>query len=149
MGAWTWLASRLRFGRAALIDEGRVAAQSGLTGPASFPFTSPRLLTICISLVTTLLLSAGRVLGQDASLQGIVTSEGGPLVSVLVTLETQGQVVRTVGTDRNGLYLMGSVAPGAYTLRLRSLGYAVHEQTVRWAPSFVESLSSEGIRLRC
>jgi len=77
-----------------------------------------------------LLLSVGKLQGQDASLQGIVTSDGGPLASVLVTLEAQGQVVRGVGTDRNGLFQIGSVTPGTYTLRLRLLGYAPHEQTV-------------------
>lgn len=99
------------------------------SGRIGFPHRSRTYL-----LAVALLLSAGPLLGQDASLQGIVTSDGGPVASALVTLEAQGEVVRSVGTDRNGLFLMGSVAPGSYTLRLRSLGYAVHEETVTLEP---------------
>jgi hypothetical protein len=69
-------------------------------------------------------------LAQEAGIQGIVTSDGGPLASVLVSLEAPGTPVRSATTDRNGLYLMGSLAPGSYTLRVQTLGYAMHEQTV-------------------
>lgn len=73
---------------------------------------------------------------QQGSLQGIVTdsASGQRLSGVQIMLEVGGEVIRTVGTDREGLYLMGSVAPGAYTLRASLLGYATHVQLVQILP---------------
>lgn len=85
---------------------------------------------LLIAALTALLSGTAHLEAQNASLQGIVTSEGGALPSVLVTLESQGITVRNVTTDRNGLYLMGNLAGGTYTLRLQSLGYSPHQQTV-------------------
>jgi len=72
------------------------------------------------------------VAAQPGSVQGIVfdEAEGRPLAGAVVALERSGVEVRSVGTDRNGLYLMGAVPLGEYILRVRYLGYAVHEQPI-------------------
>lgn len=104
--------------------------QSIVRGSPVSPDACSRRLPRSVLLLAALLLLAKPLAGQDASLQGIVSSEGGPLASVLVTLEAQGQVIRSTGSDRNGLYLMGGLAAGSYTLRLQMLGYEAHERTV-------------------
>lgn len=104
--------------------------QHVVQGSPVSPGSCSRRLPWSILLLATLLLSADPLVGQAASLQGIVTSDGGPLSSVQVTLEAQGQVVRSTESDRNGLYLIGDLTAGAYLLRLRTLGYEAHEQTV-------------------
>ena len=105
--------------------------QSIVRGAAVSPDAISRRLPWSVLLLGALLLIAKPLAGQQAaSLQGIVTSDGGPLSSALVTIEMQGDVIRSTGSDRNGLYLMGGLAAGAYTLRLQMLGYEVHEQTV-------------------
>lgn len=99
---------------------------------------------ICLRRRTTawafllLVLAAGEAVdvsnarAQTASVQGIVldSSSTQPVQSADVTLEQGGQKVRTAVTDRNGLFQFGGIEPGRYTLRIESLGYVTHEETL-------------------
>jgi len=69
---------------------------------------------------------------QQTAILGIVAESGTgrPLESVEVTLETGGRTSYRTLTDRNGYYQIPGVMEGTYTLRMRRVGYAVHEQTV-------------------
>ena len=72
------------------------------------------------------------VAGQQASMQGIVTSTstGSPMEGVAVVLDVRGQRVKTVLTDRNGFYQIGGITPGSYTLSGMHIGYARYELPV-------------------
>jgi hypothetical protein len=74
--------------------------------------------------------------GQQASIQGIITSSGtgGPLEGVAVVLEVAGQSEYGTLTDRNGFYQIGGIAPGTYSLRAHHLGEVEHQQGVTFAP---------------
>jgi hypothetical protein len=69
---------------------------------------------------------------QRAAVQGIVidrvTAQTVPIA--IVVLEQAGQDVRSILTDRSGLFQIGGLAPGTYRLRITSFGYAPHEETV-------------------
>jgi len=73
---------------------------------------------------------------QEASLQGIVTAaqSGQTLSGATVVLEADGVQPRSVGTDRNGLYLIGGIASGAYTLRVRFIGYTEYSRELFFEP---------------
>ena len=66
-----------------------------------------------VAVVLLLLGSPSQVAAQSASLQGIVSDEasGQVLTNAFVSLESGGVEVRSVLTDRNGLFLIGGVAP--------------------------------------
>lgn len=69
---------------------------------------------------------------QQAVVQGIVIDQVGaqPLPAATVTLERAGREVRSILTDRNGLFQITGLAAGAYRLRIISFGYATHEETI-------------------
>jgi hypothetical protein len=77
-------------------------------------------------------LGASDTWAQQAAVQGIVLDEttSQPLPGANVVLERADQEVRSVVTDRNGLFQITGVAAGAYRLRIRSLGYTTHEETI-------------------
>lgn len=69
---------------------------------------------------------------QQAAVQGIVIDQVGaqPLPAATVILERAGQEVRSILTDRNGLFQITGLAAGVYRLRIISFGYATHEETI-------------------
>jgi len=105
--------------------------------PSMCDFAAFRALGVAPILALALLLgSAPRACAQTTgSLQGIVSieSSGQVLTGAFVALESGGVEVRSVLTDRNGLYLIGGLAPGSYTLRVRFLGYSPYTQPVTFA----------------
>ena len=70
--------------------------------------------------------------GQEAAVQGILLDGGTsqPLRGATVVLEQAGRVVRSALTDRNGLFQIPGLSPGVYQLRITSVGYATHEETI-------------------
>src|SRR5438067_377811 len=91
--------------------------------------------TITLFIVLCSLLLCGLIApAQDldnVTISGRVTDEAGALVvgasvtAVLTTTNTQ----RTVKTDTAGLYRLIELAPGAYTIKATSPGFAVEERT--------------------
>lgn len=69
---------------------------------------------------------------QQAAVQGIVTDQvtAQPLPGANIVLEQAGQEVRSIVTDRNGLYQIAGLPAGAYRLRIRLFGYGMHEETI-------------------
>ncbi len=91
---------------------------------------------LCLCLLALCLWLVPRGLaGQQASLQGIVTSSatGSPMEGVAIVLEAGGQRVKTVLTDRNGFYQIGGIAPGSYTFSALYIGYARYRLPVTLA----------------
>ena len=94
----------------------------------------PARLRLCL-LAFVLWLVPRAVAGQQASMQGIVTSTstGSPMEGVAVVLEAGGQRVKTVLTDRNGFFQIGGITPGSYTLSGLHIGYSRYELPVTLA----------------
>jgi hypothetical protein len=69
---------------------------------------------------------------QQASVQGIVIdrSTAQPLLGASVVLDQGGREVRSILTDRSGLYQIARLTPGLYRLRIVLLGYSPHEETI-------------------
>jgi hypothetical protein len=87
----------------------------------------------CLVVVATLCATPLAASGQEqAAVQGIVaeTNTGRPLQDVAVSLETDGKVAYGAYTNQNGVYRIEGVAPGAYTLKSKLIGYATHEEKV-------------------
>jgi hypothetical protein len=77
-------------------------------------------------------LSTSDAWAQHAAVQGIVIDRttAQPLSGAAVVLEQAGEEVRSMLTDRNGLFQIAGLAAGAYRLRIILLGYATHEETI-------------------
>lgn len=71
------------------------------------------------------LAAAGSVLAQSGTVTGKVTSTdgGGPLAGATVNLEANGVLAAQGKTRADGSYRITGVAPGAYTVRVLSVGY--------------------------
>src|SRR5688500_19147323 len=84
--------------------------------------------TSLISLIVALA-AAGSVLAQSGSVTGKVTSTdgGGPLAGATVNLEANGVLAAQGKTRADGSYRISGVAPGSYTVRIRSVGYGPRE----------------------
>ena len=69
---------------------------------------------------------------QDAGVQGIVIDRvtTQPLLGASVTLEQAGREIRSIQTDRSGLYQIAGVPPGTYRLRIVLFGYVPDEETI-------------------
>lgn len=88
------------------------------------------LLTLTLSVVQGL--TPVSACAQQAAVQGIVMDESTtqPLLAATVVLEQAGAEVRSILTDRNGLFQIGRLAPGTYLLRIAALGYVTHEESI-------------------
>lgn len=86
---------------------------------------------IARSLGLALLLALSVVVGfaqQPGTLRGQVTDEfGGALVGATVTAINQTGVEKSTVTNDEGVYVIGGLAPGAYTVRAVANGFAVFE----------------------
>lgn len=73
---------------------------------------------------------------QEAALRGFVTdrSTGAPLQGANVALLDTSHVVRGTVSSADGLYQIGSLAPGQYVVRVTFVGYAPASDTVHVAP---------------
>jgi hypothetical protein len=89
-------------------------------------------LGICIALG----LAAPVAWGQQASVQGIVSDQitTQPLTGAHVVLEQGGHEVRSVLTDRSGVFQIVGLTAGGYRLRIGLLGYSTHEETISLGP---------------
>jgi hypothetical protein len=69
---------------------------------------------------------------QEATVQGILldSATSQPLRDASVTLQQAGQTVHSSTTDRNGLFQITGLAPGVYQLRITSIGYVTHVETI-------------------
>jgi hypothetical protein len=87
-------------------------------------------LALALPLVQGLRPSAA--LAQQAAVQGIVIDQATtqPLLGATVVLEQRGQQVRSVQTDRSGLFQVAGLAGGAYRFRIILFGYVTHEETI-------------------
>jgi Carboxypeptidase regulatory-like domain len=88
--------------------------------------------SIAIILGLALLLSASfaPALAQQATgtLRGKIVDElGGAIVGASVTATDASGVERTATTNGEGIYLIGGLAPGRYTVRATATGFAVYE----------------------
>jgi hypothetical protein len=69
------------------------------------------------SLLLTFLIAAGAGLAQNATLTGQVADETGAVVpGARITITGTGNVVKTAISDNNGLYSVGGLAPGSYSV---------------------------------
>lgn len=91
--------------------------------------------------LSRLLVAAGLLFGvraaaQPAALQGSVTDAEtrGPLQGVAVALYSGDALQAGAATDGDGVFLLRRVPPGAYTLRLRFVGYEPAEADVELRP---------------
>jgi iron complex outermembrane receptor protein len=84
--------------------------------------------TSLISLVVALA-AAGSALAQSGTVTGKVTSSegGGPVAGAAVNLEANGVLAAQGRTRGDGAYRISGVAPGTYTVRVLSVGYAPRE----------------------
>ena len=73
------------------------------------------------------------VQAQQASVSGFVTdvSDGQPLELVNVALEQGGNLVRGAATNEDGLYVIAGLAPGAYRIEARFVGYRPHVDSLQ------------------
>ncbi len=85
-----------------------------------------------IPLLVLLLLSAASARAQGTQISGTVRADAtdAPLAEVNVTLERDGVVVAGTTTDAQGRYRLAGVAPGAYVLAARFVGYRTVEVEV-------------------
>ena len=79
------------------------------------------------------LLAPGAVRAQQASVSGFVTdvSDGQPLELVNVALERDGQLARGAATNEDGLYVISGLAPGAWRIEARFVGYRPHVDSLQ------------------
>jgi iron complex outermembrane receptor protein len=84
--------------------------------------------TLLIALVIALA-TAGSALAQSGTVTGKVTSTdgGGPVAGATVNLEANGVLAAQGRTRGDGSYRISGVAPGTYTVRVLSVGYAPRE----------------------
>ncbi|MDT4896268.1 MAG: hypothetical protein QOH25_1345 [Acidobacteriota bacterium] len=93
---------------------------------------SKRIIARGLSLALMLALSVVVSFAQQATgtLRGLVTDEfGGALVGATVTVVSASGVEKSVVTNDEGNYVVGGLAPGAYTVRAVANGFAVFEAT--------------------
>src|SRR5690606_977601 len=65
----------------------------------------------------------------------IIDAETGQtLLGASVVLEQAGQEVRSILTDRSGLFQIVGVPAGAYQLRIVLFGYTPHQETIELEP---------------
>jgi hypothetical protein len=88
------------------------------------------LLALAVLLIQGLGPSAARA--QQATVQGIVLDRATtqPLLGARVVLEQGGQAVRSVQTDRSGLFQLVGLPAGAYRLRITLFGYTPLEEAI-------------------
>lgn len=83
-----------------------------------------------VKLLVTFALCAATVLGQqaNASLRGQVLDEfGGAIVGATVTVIDAKGTEKTTTTNDQGLYVVNGLAPGKYTVRVVTSGFAPYE----------------------
>jgi hypothetical protein len=87
---------------------------------------------LLLAIPTALGLGPSDAWAQQAAVQGIVVDRvtAQALPGANVVLDQAGQEVRSMLTDRSGLFQIGGLAAGVYTLRITSFGYATHEETI-------------------
>ena len=73
---------------------------------------------------------------QQAAVQGIVLDRATtqPLLGARVVLDQAGREIRSIQTDRSGLFQIAGVAAGSYRLRITLFGYTPHEETIDLQP---------------
>ncbi|HYG81605.1 MAG TPA: carboxypeptidase regulatory-like domain-containing protein, partial [Pyrinomonadaceae bacterium] len=88
-----------------------------------------RMFARSFGLALVLALAAAVGLAQQAgSLRGQVTDElGGALVGATVTVVSSAGAEKTAVTNDEGTFVVGGLAPGAYTVRVTSTGFAPYE----------------------
>lgn len=87
---------------------------------------------ILLILAALLTLSSRSLTAQEASVQGIIIDQASaqPLMGSSVVLTQDDQEVRSTLTNRHGLFQMTGIPPGEYQLRITSLGYSIHSETI-------------------
>ncbi|MGB7926141.1 MAG: carboxypeptidase regulatory-like domain-containing protein [Pyrinomonadaceae bacterium] len=83
-----------------------------------------------LGLTLLLILSACAAFGQQAAgtLRGQIKDEfGGAIIGATVTVTNQGGAEKTATTNDEGVYTVGGLSPGRYTVRAQSTGFAVYE----------------------
>ena len=92
-----------------------------------------RLIERTLGLVLLLILSASTTaLAQqsNATLRGQLTDEfGGAIVGATVTVTNPGGAEKTDTTNDEGVYTVGGLAPGQYSVRAHAAGFALYENT--------------------
>jgi hypothetical protein len=83
--------------------------------------------SLCLALIIGISVAAGYA-QQLGTLRGQVTDEfGGALVGATVTAVNQSGVEKSTVTNDEGNYVIGGLAPGAYTVRAVANGFAINE----------------------
>jgi hypothetical protein len=87
---------------------------------------------LALALVILQVLDPSAARAQQAAVQGIVIDRATtqPLLGATVVLEQGGRQVRSIQTDRSGLFQVAGLPAGTYRLRISLFGYAPHEETV-------------------
>jgi len=84
--------------------------------------------------------------GQYAELRGTIVDDQNTPFPDLTVLLFQGENVANVSaTDENGQYMMSSIVPGMYSLRVEAPGYSKYQQNIRF---FVGKTEIRNINLR-
>lgn len=89
-----------------------------------------------ITLFIGLFLYNGSVLGQNASIQGMITDNatGQPLYGANVVLESpDDDGLLGVSADSEGFYSLSSIEPGTWIVRISFIGYVAVEDTITLA----------------
>lgn len=87
-------------------------------------------LRVAIACILVLML-AGSGLAQEVQLRGIITDagDGQPVEGANVVLfDGDGEFYRGSATDRNGLFRIGRIQPGFYTIRISYVGFITVEE---------------------
>ena len=82
------------------------------------------------ALLCLLVLSLSTALAQQSSgtLRGqVVDEQGAVIIGATVTVTNASGVAKTAVTNNEGAYTVGGLAPGKYTVRAQSTGFAVYE----------------------
>ena len=102
----------------------------GRTSTQPRPGPKGRLLVLAVLFLSGLVTSEAS--GQAGGVQGIVTdrSNAQPLPGATVQVGRAGQEVRSIRTDRNGLFQIDGLDAGAYQLRIIAFGYTTLEEAI-------------------
>lgn len=85
----------------------------------------PTCCALPLLLAVFLMIGANPCAAQGFNLSGTVRDpKGKPLANVTVELSTRSYGRRTTGTDENGRYVLGGLAPGNYQVSFELAGYA-------------------------
>lgn len=82
-----------------------------------------------LSMFCMLLMASGAFAQNVGTIQGTVTDEtGGVIPGAIVSAVNSRGIPKTAGTSENGAYTINGLAPGVYTIRITTTGFAPFEK---------------------